>query len=373
MKTILHLISSAGFYGAERMLTALALEQKKAGLNPIIGVLKNSRNPHLEVAERAQEGGLEVEILECRGLVDSNTLKELRALVRSRSASLVHSHGYKTNIFSHLALRTLRAPRIATCHGTRILSLKLSFYNHLDRRLLRYFDRVVCVSPDLKEQVVDSGTPAEKVSVIYNGIDLKEFNALPVSGGRESLQFHPEDIIIGTIAALSPEKGHRYLIEAVASVCRNIPSIRLVFVGDGPLADDLKAMVRDAGLENKVKFTGVRRDIGALLHAFDIFVLPSLQEGLPMALLEAMSAGRAVIATEVGAIPQVIANLTDGLLVPSGKSAALAEALAKLAIEPDMRQSLGTRAREKITLEFSAKRMAEEYSQVYWEAIRSKQ
>lgn len=372
MKTILHLISSAGFYGAESMLVALASEQRKAGLNPVIGVLKNSRNPHLEVAERAQQKGLEVETMECCGLVDSKTLRELRSLVRSRSASVVHSHGYKTNIFSHMTLRTIGIPRITTCHGTRLLDLKLSFYNYLDRLLLRCFDRVVCVSPDLKEQALHSGVPTGKVSVIYNGIDVEEFNALPASDGRKSLQLHPEDVVIGTVAALSPEKGQRYLIEAAASVCRDIPNIRLVFVGDGPLAADLKSMVRDPGLENKVKFTGIRRDIVALLHAFDIFVLPSLQEGLPMALLEAMSVGRAVIATEVGAIPRVIANGTDGLLVPARDSAALARALGKLAVNPDMRQSLGIRAKEKIVREFSAKRMAEEYSRVYQQAIRDK-
>lgn len=372
MKTILHLISSAGFYGAESMLVALASEQRRAGLHPIIGVLKNSRNPHLEVAERAQQRGLNVKILECRGLVDSKTLKDLRSLAVSHSVSLIHSHGYKTNIFSHLALHTLGVPRVTTCHLWKETSLRLRLYNHLDRLLLQRFDRVVCVSPKLREQAVDSGVPIEKVSVIYNGIDLEEFDSLPTSGGRESLHLHPEDIVVGTVAALSPEKGHRYLIEAAASLCRDIPSIRLVFVGDGPLANKLKSMVRDAGLENKVIFTGIRRDIVALLHCFDIFVLPSLHEGLPMALLEAMSASRAVIATEVGAIPQVIANWIDGLLVPSKTSAAFVEALGKLAVDSRLRQSLGARAREKIGREFSARRMAEEYNWVYREALRDK-
>lgn len=372
MKTILHLISSTGFYGAESILVALASEQQKAGLNPVIGVLKNSRNPHLEVAERAQQRGLEVKILECCGLVDRITLQELRFFTRSRLVNLVHSHGYKANIFSHLALHSERMPRVTTSHGTRLLDLKLVFYNYLDRLLLRRFDRVVCVSPELREQALHSGVHTEKVSVIDNGIDVEEFTTLSASGGRELLQLRPEDVVIGTVAALSLEKGQRYLIEATASVCRDIPNIRLVFVGDGPLAVDLKSMARDAGLENKVKFTGIRRDIVMLLHAFDIFVLPSLQEGLPMALLEAMSAGRAVIATEVGAIPRVITNGTDGLLVPARDSAALAKALGKLAVNPDMRQSLGIRAKEKIIREFSAKRMAEEYSRVYQQAIRDK-
>lgn len=372
MKTILHLISSAGFYGAESMLVALASEQRKAGLNPVIGVLKNSQNPNLEIAERAQQRGLEVKILECCGLIDWKTLQELRFFVRSRSINLVHSHGYKTNVFSHLALRSERIPRVTTCHGTRLLDLKLVFYNYLDRLLLRYFDQVVCVSPILKEQALHSGVRTEKVSVIDNGIDLEEFDSLSASSVCESVRLHQEDIVVGTVAALSVEKGQRYLIEAAASVCRDIPNIRLVFVGDGPLAADLKSMVRDAGLENKVKFTGIRKDIVALLHVFDIFVLPSLQEGLPMALLEAMLAGRAVIATDVGAIPRVIANGTDGLLVPARDSAALARALGKLAINLNMRQSLGIRAKEKIVREFSAKRMAEEYSRVYQQAIRDK-
>ena len=165
---VLHLISSGGFFGAERVVVTLAREQIKQGLGAYVGVFKNYNNPHLELAQNAHKCNLPVEIFDCKGRFDIKTILSIRYFLRENKIDIIHSHGYKSNFYGLLAALNMNIKRITTCHNWLGTSRKMRFYKWLDKTLLNKFDNVVVVSDVLKKEVLKSEICEEKVKVIYN-------------------------------------------------------------------------------------------------------------------------------------------------------------------------------------------------------------
>ncbi|MCG8430247.1 MAG: glycosyltransferase, partial [Candidatus Omnitrophica bacterium] len=166
-------------------------------------------------------------------------------------------------------------------------------------------------------------------------------------------------------ARLAPDKGHIYLINALTRLLAFFPQMRLLVIGDGPERKNLERILHDGALKDHVIMTGVRRDIERVLSALDLFVLPSLKEGLPIALLEAMAAGVPAVATRVGNVPQVIRHNEDGILVPPGDSAGLYGAINELLLDQEKARACAANARKRVQDMFSAKIMAGEYMKLY--------
>jgi glycosyltransferase involved in cell wall biosynthesis len=361
---ILHLISSRGLYGAERVAVDLCKSLKGYGCESVMGVIRNSHNPHLEVAEEARKNAIDTVIFPCEAQLDLTLIFRIREYASKNQIDLMHCHGYKSNFYGLLANKR-RIPIVTTNHNWLTSHWKLRAYRRFDSFVIRYFSRVIAVSDGIKKEMLKYGVPKEKIRVIDNGIDITRFrDTIFPEAVKEEFGLKKEVTIIGTIGNLGPEKGHVYLLQAARGIVNNFKSAKFFFIGDGPLRGYLEDEATQLGIGDNVIFTGFRTDIPDLLSIMDIFVLPSVKEGLPMVLLEAMAAKKAVVATRVGAIPKVIDN-GNGILVEPRDAAGLQEAIVSLLMDEEKRRKYASAGYETVRMQFSSQRMSSEYFDLY--------
>jgi glycosyltransferase involved in cell wall biosynthesis len=368
--TILFLISSEGYYGVENMLVSLAQQLAQQGCRPVVGVFRNSHCPHTEVAEQAARQGLEVEIIPCKGRWDWSAVAEIRRLLGKHDVDVLHPHGYKSDLYALAAAAGNRAALVATSHNwpSRLMSMRA--YAVVDRLALRRFDKVVVVADAVAQILRRSGVAAEKVEFIPNGVDLDRFHGpVPALRNEMSLAGVP---VVGYVGRLVAEKGGVTLLRAAQRVLAAQPQAKFVLVGEGPARQGWEALARELGIAESVVFAGARNDMPEVYASFDMMVLPSEIEALPMCLLEAMAAGKPVIATRVGAVPRLIANAQTGLLLEPGDISSLAKAILRLLESPDLARRLGENGRERVARHFSAQQMAKNYIGTYQQVLASR-
>jgi glycosyltransferase involved in cell wall biosynthesis len=306
--------------------------------------------------------------------LDSAALLRLTRVFAKERPDLVHAHTYKAGVLASLAGRIAGVPAVVfTPHGhifsrgARIPGvpdgLKLEVLRWVTRAAQGCADRITALSdPDLEQQVALRLSPASKYVVVRNGIDVERF------AGPRTRQFEGTPVI-GAVGRFSEEKGHRYLIEAMAAVRRALPRSRLVLVGYGALEGDLRGRAARLGLDGAVTFAG-ERDSADVLTSFDLFVQPSLYESQGLALLEAMAAGVPAVASRVGGVGDVVRDGDTGLLVPPADPDALAAAIVRLAGAPDLALALTQRAAGHVRANFSAETMVDSYARLYRELLR---
>ena len=370
-KRVMHIISTLGFFGAEKVMLELARALSFSEYKPYIGIICRNLNQCLDIENEAQKYNLEYKIFLCKRRMDIKTITEINRYLKNNKVDIVHSHGYKSNIYCFLASLDIGVKKVVTCHNWLSGSLKMKLYEILDKVLLKYCDKVVAVSDTLKKEIIKSGILYKKIVVINNGIDIAKLK----TDGREkrvktSLSIKENDRIIGTVGRLVPEKGYTYLLKAFKNVSSKFPYSKLLFVGDGPLKDTLIAEAKSLGLKEKVLFLGIRNDIPDVLDCMEIFVMTSLNEGMPVALLEAMAAKKPVIATRVGAIPRIIDNERTGILIEPKDTDGISNAIIRLFYKQDFAHFLALQGFEKVKNEFSSQKMSEEYLKVYKEIMR---
>ena len=367
---VLHVISSGGMYGAEAVILNLLATLEQQGHTGVLGIFSNSANPNLQLHEFAQQKGFRSHLISCRGQLDTSVPASIRALVRETSADVVHAHGYKADLYTYLALRRSGTAFVSTCHNWLDDDLFVRAYGMLDRWALRHFDAVVAVSEEVKQTLVRSGVPAAAVHLIRNGIDLRPFNtAVPSLRNPANSS---EQLQVGWIGRLSPEKGPDLFVRAAAKVLPEFPQARFILIGDGPDRVALESLIRELGVTTQVHLEGRRTDMPEVYASFDVLVSSSRREGLPMAILEGMAAGRPWIATSVGDVPTVVRNGVTGMVVAPEDLTQLAEALLTLLRSKQQRHQLGTEARALVEREFSAERMSSEYLRIYSRALAKK-
>jgi glycosyltransferase involved in cell wall biosynthesis len=305
--------------------------------------------------------------------------------LRQEAVGVIHGHGYKSNIYGQLSSVGQNIGRIATCHNWLGDDAKMRLYARLDGWLVRRFDRVIGVSESVVEEILRQGVERGKVLRIENGIDLARYgNGTGVGGEGLKREFgiDPGWKVIGTVGRLSEEKGHRCFLEAAERVLESYGKLVFLIVGDGPLRRPLEERASrigrrgsgEKGLGNaRFIFTGIRHDMPAVYSAMDMFVLPSLTEGLPMALLEAMASGRPAVATRVGAVPTVIQDGYTGLLVEVEEVGELAEAMVRLLRNREEAREFAERAQRGIEERFSSKTMVDKYIGVYEDVLTHRQ
>jgi len=365
-RTILHLISSEGCYGAEQMLLLLAGGRQAEGLRCVIGVFEDTRNPHLEVAVEAQRRGLQFERIPCAGRLDTKVFDRIGLLAEKHSADIVHSHGYKADLYAWAASMNRRHALVSTCHNWPDPRLLMRFYAGADRLALRSFDAVAAVSQAVADKLAGWGVADHRISVIRNGVEA------PRDVKPAELRQTGDDVVAGFVGRLVPEKGVLDLLTSAAVVLERFPRTRFAFVGDGPARTECEETARRMGIAQQVTFLGHRSDVAACYAAFDFLVLPSHNEGLPMSILEAMSAGLPVIATRVGSVPEAVVDGVTGLLVRPGKTDALAKAIVRMAGDRDWARSLGAAGREHAARHFSVRAMAASYIGLYRRALSAR-
>ena len=244
----------------------------------------------------------------------------------------------------------------------------LYVYHALDRLVLRGFKKIIAVSKPIERSLRRSGLSRRKLATIANGIDLERFRNITrsepqtasASGGMK----------VGLVGRLTPQKGHRYLIEAAPKILASCPNVTFLFIGDGPDRQQLETLVKGAGLQNRFAFSGAQRDMPSVYAGLDAVVLPSINEGLPMTLIEALAAARPVVATSVGDVPTLIRNRETGLLVEPRNPEALAQAIISLLIDADLRTTLARNGQQWVEQKFSATAMADRYHDIYRETLQ---
>jgi glycosyltransferase involved in cell wall biosynthesis len=226
-------------------------------------------------------------------------------------------------------------------------------------------DCFICASEAIRAMLVADGVPAARTVTVHEGIDLERVAMAPPANLHEQLFLPHQAPIVGNVAALVPHKGQRHLIEAAALVVRKVPDARFVIAGEGELRPTLERQIREHRLEKHVLLAGFRPDVLSLHKAFDIFVMSSITEGLGTSLLDAMAAGKPIVATATGGIPEVVVDGDTGILVPARNDAALADAIVRLLKDPALRERMGKAGRARAGQRFSAERMLKETLRVY--------
>ena len=358
---VLHLLSSAGYYGKEAVVINLCSALEKLGCATEVGAFLNSHAPNDEVVTRACRHHLPARTFACHGRVDFRTVGRIREHILAEQIDLVHTHDYKADLYGYMAARWARRPVFATCHLWFSTTLQHRIYSDLDRFVLRHFDGVIGVSPPIGSTLHKAWVPKRKVTVIANGIDLAPL--LSVEDGPSRREFG-NDLTIGIVGRLVRQKGHPILFAAARVILQKFPKVQFIVIGEGRDRKQLEALVQELGIADSVYFAGHRDDMASAYAGLDLMVMPSLDEGLPMALLEAMAAKRAVIASAVGAVPEVIEHGRNGLLVKPGDAADLEQAMLLLLSDASLRNRMAQNARQSVT-RFSSERMARNYIDFY--------
>jgi glycosyltransferase involved in cell wall biosynthesis len=348
--------------GAERRLIDLARHVDPRRFALVFCVL-SSGGP---LVDELRDRGFACHVLGVRsGRGYPLALLRLVRLLRALRPHIVHGQIRYASFMAALAGRLARVPAVV---ASRTYTARLGRHDVLDAWTSRLVDLTIAVSQASADAVRRAGWAAEdRLRVVPNGIDLDAFTApSPAAVARAARDLGLEGWrVVGTVGHLHAIKGHRDLLEAVRAVVRAHPRTKLLLVGDGPLDRELAALADGYGLSDHVVFAGFRRDVAVLLATMDVFVLPSLNEGMSHALLEAMALGKPVVATAVGGNREVVEAESTGLLVPAGDPEALARAVRRLLEDGALAARLGDAARSTTRARFSDRRMADEYFGIY--------
>jgi len=361
---ILHLISSGGMYGAEAVITTLCLQLHENGHTSDIACFMNRHRPNTDFYEAARNQGLAVQSLLCRSRIDIDALRVLRRLIVEKDYDVVHSHNYKADVYLRLATFGLPVCVVATCHTWYDNDHAVWLYGVFDRMLLRFFDAVVSVSPGVSLRLKKAGIRSGAVTEITNGIAVEKYsNRFTVL--QKELSIPHDRIVVGVVARLSREKGICHFLNAIHLLRDSTESFYFVVVGEGPEGASLRQQTEELGIADKVHFLGRREDMPEVFASIDILVQPSLNEGLPISVLEGMASGCTVIASRVGALPTVIEDGTSGVFVPPGDSQSLSQAILRVGNDPTLQAELGGNAQRRVQSLFSAQEMARKYLSIY--------
>ena len=294
--------------------------------------------------------------------------RSLYGLLKGGGFDLIHTHGYFADICALPVARFLNVRSIATCHGFISNDRKLRFYNYLDRHSLSFSDIVIAVSDGIKAVLIEGGVKEHKITVLQNAvvtdIDLEDFRQRRVAK-RQALGINTDQFVVGYMGRLSQEKGLSFLVQALAQLRARGITPKLLLVGEGTEGEALEEQVAVAGLADQVVFAGFQEDTDDWLAVFDLFALPSLTEGTPMALLEAMAAGIPVVATAVGGVPGVVADGVNGFLVEPADPLGLQRKIAILFGNRELREQFGNLGIETIRDRFGTEKWRNRMQEIY--------
>ncbi|HPW20718.1 MAG TPA: glycosyltransferase family 4 protein [Vicinamibacterales bacterium] len=304
----------------------------------------------------------------------SRVAREIRRVIRAEAVDLVHAISYPASLYAALACRWCRVPQIWHEHNIKRL-------HRVNRRLYRFAagscHAVIGPSDAVTTNLARAGIPRRKLRTVYNGIDLRRFDVgdTDAAAVRSELGIPPDAPAIGLFGQMLPYKGHRTLIEAAPAVLRDFPAARFCFVGaleNPPYQEELRGLIAGAGLGRAFLFTGWRPDVPAVLRAMDLVtVLTTTPEPAALGLMEAMAAGRPVVATRTGGTPEIVRDGETGVIVEPGNAGAVAGSIVSLLLNPARMRRLGTAGRGRVEDRFTLDRHLAEMEQIYREARRT--
>lgn len=360
---VMQVVHDLDYGGMQRVVVDLSLRVNSSRFRMHVCCL-NGFGP---LANELDQEGIPRFLVRKKPGVDVTLPPRLAKLFRTLRIQIVHTHG--TNPFFYGTIAALLGGRpalVQTDHARGIFPVARR--EMLSEKVLSWFaDRIVAVSQGVKDDLLRYEHIApSKIQVIYNGIDEERCRSgTDPASKRAELGLPPDAVVVGVGVRLAEQKGISYLIQAFAQMAPQHPRLRLLVVGDGPLRPRLQKLAEDLGVQDRVLFTGFRSDMGELLQTVDIYALPSLWEGHPLVLLEAMAAGTPVVATDIPGSREVIVPGQTGLLVPPRDPHRLAQALLLLASDAPLRKRMGEEGRRVFLERFTVDRMAREYEALY--------
>ncbi len=366
---VVHLMASPFYGGPERQMLGLARHLPATYRSTFLSFAE--RGLSRAFLDEVQRAGLEGRALRENFPHVGRAVREVAEELRQLRADVLCCSGYKPDIIGWRAGRRVGVPVVSVSHGWTAATWKVRCNEALDRLVLRWMDAVVCVSAAQAERVRRARVPEQKIVLIRNAVDIDV--AAPDPADREELLgmfARRPRLVVGAAGRLSPEKGIGVLVEAAARVLGELPEVGFVVFGEGPLRGEIEQAIRRHGLEGRFVLAGFRADVQRLLPHFDLGVMSSFTEGLPVILLEMFAAGVPVVATAVGGIPEVIEEGRSGALVPPGDPAALARRLLDLLRDDAGRRIQGQQARLRAESEFSFARQSLQYQELFERLIR---
>ena len=357
---VLHVVAPSRFGGAETVILQLAAGHRARGADVRICCLLGSDRTH-PFPGRARQEGLEVFEIQSQPRAYLQEVRRLVEVTTEYAPQVLHSHGYHSDLVAWRAARRLGAGLLSTVHGFTGGDFKNRVYESFDRWMLRRFDRVVAVSEAGALGLRRSGLRSARLHVILNA--FRPIGALPRRAAREALGLEPDGIVIGWVGRFTTVKGPDLFVQAIAGLPPGGWSA--VMVGDGPERVPCEGQARAAGLPAaKLRFSGARADAGRLMKAFDILVLSSRSEGVPMVLLEAVDAGTPVVARAVGGIPEVLPRGCGWLVAPD-EPLGLIQALSTALTDPEETARRAASARDVVLGALDFDRWLQAYAEIY--------
>jgi glycosyltransferase involved in cell wall biosynthesis len=369
---ILHFIDSGGMYGAENVILSLSREMMKhREYEPVIGCIVQEENDPIELHDKAGEYGISAEKIRINNKRFVVDIPLVARRLKKANIAMIHSHGYKPSVAGFLIGSLVDIPVIATCHlwfddGTR--GLKYKIMTRLELAFYKRFPRVISVSPQIQDILEKAGVQKKSLQIIRNGIVVDDY-ASNHDGERERLRaelgIRENEFVVINVGRLTEQKGQADLVKAAVLLRQGGVSVKFLIVGDGHLKSALEELIETAGLGDRFRLLGFRDDIPSLLKMSDLFILSSLDEGLPMALLEAMAAGIPVVTTPVGYIGHLLRDQENALFVGINDPTKIAAAIESIAGDESLRTALSQSGNRIVRDLHSSEQMYQEYASVY--------
>lgn len=366
---ILQLMTDSKIGGAEKVVLSLATGLSKERFNVYVCSLTKRGL----IFEEMEAAGVKVYSLGMRNIFDFFKIFKLIRILKSQNIQILHSHLFHANILARIVGKLVGVPIIISTEHIMGLEGRLRLF--LNRLTSIFVDRFVAVSFGVENFLVNRvGISSYKITVIQNGIDSNKFNFdnLNKENRKKEFGFVASDKIVGTIARIHKQKGHIYLLQAAKEVIEKIPEAKFLIVGDGPLKKNMEKLSKDLKIAKNVIFLGFCKDIPSIMSILDILVLPSLWEGLPITILEAMAMKKPVIATRVGGTLEVVENDLTGVLVEPKDCHSLSQAIIRLLRNVPLMDRLGKAGYTKVTEYFNIARMLKKTEDLYNGLIEEK-
>ena len=377
---VMQVISDLDVGGAQEVVRTLAENLEQVGCDSVVCTFKDG-----PLSEEIRSLGIPVEVLQKRQqsiFSGPSFIKEvlgyrkrLQELVEKYEIDVIQTHLLRSMDFLVLSLRTPKGPKVYWTFQNALFDLRddhlkkhkwllkpKRFSHHVLYWLgSKRVDGLIAVSQDVKTSILDTmfGISSDKISIIRNSVDVQRYGRnFDRDQIRDELGFSEKDQLGVVVATFKRQKGHRYLIEAASELANRFPNFHLLFLGDGELRSEMEELAGELGLEKQIHFMGTRSDVPSILAASDLFILPSLWEGLPMALIEAMASELPVVATRVSGTNEVMIDGETGIVVEPGDSHMLAEGITKVLEDPNKAKEMGRAARNRVEQLYSARKQA---------------
>ena len=369
--SVTHLITDLCTGGAQVALLRLLAGLDRDRFSPAIACLYGGDTT---LAQEIRSLGIPVIDLGMTAKWRGDALWRLYRLLRRERPAILHTWLFHANLAGRIVGHWANVPLIIT--SRRNVNIGGGLRERLNRWTARLDDRVVAVCELARKiEVKEAGVSPGKVVTIYNGVDVERFVALDTQAAvrvRRAWGIPVNAPLLGSVGRLHPQKGQADLLIALARVRERVPAVRLLLVGTGELRADLEAQARSLGLGEAVTFAGLRPDVPEILSALDVFVLPSLWEGMPNVVLEAMAAALPVVATAVGGTPEAVVDGVTGLLVPPRDPEPLARAIERLLCDPTLGRKMGQAGRARVDRYFSIGQTVRQTQELYETLLREK-